>query len=673
MLPFVVKAQTWQGIGTPTTQRKIAGSDTSYRNSQGAYGYVEWLSKWQTGQLFSPITGGTGYIHRNPASIQAGYFNLSGKSNIYYSDSNPDSAVLKIERNFVGTAATYPATLTLLNRGDTPSGNRYNSQVHLNMQAGTTVDQRRYINFKRFDGTDAMIFGANFQNAGILYDGMGKLHRWTSWNAFDGSSGLLVGTTVISSGKTQPVEINSRNGAGGVGDTTGTGGLDIWTGGLYAANKVMHRLNPSGYLMYLPGTVTVGFNIGVNGNTGVGTTASAGVHRLLVVPGTTSTTGITSRGMLSQSANLFEAQTSTNSVVASISPLGNITGNSFIKSGGLSTQFLKADGSVDATSYAPLASPALTGTPTVPTATPGTNTTQAASTAFVQAAVVAADHSYKNGIRLNADSVKLGLDLSTLGTTNDGILTEDLYLVRGDVVGVKNAYIKLDTIGFGSSVKNLGVTVASAGSILNTTSQVHNTTIQDDVTLDFGRFGIIKSGSEFTVSMNAAGSGIRINSKNATPALNKMQVYDENNKGLEAYGNYEANYNSKSYVSKRYVDSAASSGTYTPTLTNTLNVTASTPIVCHYKKIGNEVTITGQATITNTGPGAVEFQVSLPAGLTSNLAAEEDLTGMGVSYIASDAVFCDGDVTTDRARVRYTAVITGPGAVKFSFTYTIIP
>jgi hypothetical protein len=40
-----------------------------------------------------------------------------------------------------------------------------------------------------------------------------------------------------------------------------------------------------------------------------------------------------------------------------------------------------------ASTYAPLASPTLTGTPTVPTAAPGTNTTQAASTAFVQAAV----------------------------------------------------------------------------------------------------------------------------------------------------------------------------------------------------------------------------------------------------------------------------------------------
>ena len=41
-------------------------------------------------------------------------------------------------------------------------------------------------------------------------------------------------------------------------------------------------------------------------------------------------------------------------------------------------------------SYAPLASPALTGTPTAPTATGGTNTTQLATTAFVTAAVPAA-------------------------------------------------------------------------------------------------------------------------------------------------------------------------------------------------------------------------------------------------------------------------------------------
>jgi len=42
---------------------------------------------------------------------------------------------------------------------------------------------------------------------------------------------------------------------------------------------------------------------------------------------------------------------------------------------------------VDISLYAPLASPALTGTPTAPTATAGTNTTQIATTAFVQTAI----------------------------------------------------------------------------------------------------------------------------------------------------------------------------------------------------------------------------------------------------------------------------------------------
>ena len=57
---------------------------------------------------------------------------------------------------------------------------------------------------------------------------------------------------------------------------------------------------------------------------------------------------------------------------------------------GTATTFARADHVHPTdTSRAPLASPALTGTPTAPTATAGTNTTQIATTAFVQAAVPA--------------------------------------------------------------------------------------------------------------------------------------------------------------------------------------------------------------------------------------------------------------------------------------------
>lgn len=67
-----------------------------------------------------------------------------------------------------------------------------------------------------------------------------------------------------------------------------------------------------------------------------------------------------------------------------------------------------------ATSYAPLASPALTGTPTAPTASPGTNTTQLATTAFVTAALQAA---YPVGsIYMNANNATSPATLLGFGT-----------------------------------------------------------------------------------------------------------------------------------------------------------------------------------------------------------------------------------------------------------------
>src|SRR5580765_763246 len=54
--------------------------------------------------------------------------------------------------------------------------------------------------------------------------------------------------------------------------------------------------------------------------------------------------------------------------------------------------------------YAPLASPALTGTPTAPTASGGTNTTQLATTAFVTTAVAAS----QVGIQYQDEGSSLG-------------------------------------------------------------------------------------------------------------------------------------------------------------------------------------------------------------------------------------------------------------------------
>lgn len=63
---------------------------------------------------------------------------------------------------------------------------------------------------------------------------------------------------------------------------------------------------------------------------------------------------------------------------------GKVQADGFKTESGTSTQFLKADGSIDNIEYAPIASPTFTGTPKAPTAPTSTNSTQIATTAFVK-------------------------------------------------------------------------------------------------------------------------------------------------------------------------------------------------------------------------------------------------------------------------------------------------
>jgi hypothetical protein len=95
--------------------------------------------------------------------------------------------------------------------------------------------------------------------------------------------------------------------------------------------------------------------------------------------------------------------------------------------------------------YAPLASPTLTGTPASPTAAPGTNTTQIATTAFVQAAVggvpaaVSGTRNFKARESVDQDIVFGGAGNMTgvvnFGTEDfdpDGLFAADTYVPGAD-------------------------------------------------------------------------------------------------------------------------------------------------------------------------------------------------------------------------------------------------
>lgn len=115
------------------------------------------------------------------------------------------------------------------------------------------------------------------------------------------------------------------------------------------------------------------------------------------------------------------------------------------------------------------------------------------------------------------------------------------------------------------------------------------------------------------------------------------------------------------------------SGTYTPTLTNTTNITSSTALVCFYQRVGNIVFVNGSATITATSTGTTTvLGVSLP--VASNIGASTDLKGFGISNYSfwTDPIL-SGDSANDRATLTYAVGDTaGTQTVYFQFSYSVL-
>lgn len=114
------------------------------------------------------------------------------------------------------------------------------------------------------------------------------------------------------------------------------------------------------------------------------------------------------------------------------------------------------------------------------------------------------------------------------------------------------------------------------------------------------------------------------------------------------------------------------SGTYTPTLTNVLNVSSSTAYLCQYMRVGSVVTVSGKYDITPTAAASTtRLGISLP--IASNFAAGQDLGGVAASVaIASEVGGIIADTTNDRAQVNFITTTTTANSMYFTFTYRII-
>lgn len=114
------------------------------------------------------------------------------------------------------------------------------------------------------------------------------------------------------------------------------------------------------------------------------------------------------------------------------------------------------------------------------------------------------------------------------------------------------------------------------------------------------------------------------------------------------------------------------SGTYTPTLNNTTNVSASTAYACQYMRVGGVVTVSGMVNIDPTAAGQTVFTMSLP--VSSNLANDYELAGTGTQDITATnmtTVLIRGSAANDVAVFVYNAISTAAQNVYFHFTYKI--
>lgn len=317
-------------------------------------------------------------------------------------------------------------------------------------------------------------------------------------------------------------------------------------------------------------------------------------------------------------------------------------------------------GNTITTTYAPLASPALTGTPTAPTATAGTNTTQIATTAFVQTAI-----SGVSGAMYFKGTIGTG---GTAGTTlpTTGVKVGDTYKIvtagtyAGQAAKVGDLFIATATTptwAYVPSGDETAVTQVTAGVGLNTTS--------DDTGTDGG--SITTTGTLYlTKSGVTAGSyqGITVDKYGRVTAASDMG-YTTNTGTVTSVGLSNATNGGLTISGSPITTSGSITVGHTNVLTSAQTTSGVYPIKIdkngHISEYGSAVTILKKYTGTITGDASTKSFT-----ITHNLSSRDVIVQVydGSTY---------EEVIVDIARTTTSAVTVGfasaPASAK---TYKVV-
>lgn len=118
---------------------------------------------------------------------------------------------------------------------------------------------------------------------------------------------------------------------------------------------------------------------------------------------------------------------------------------------------------------------------------------------------------------------------------------------------------------------------------------------------------------------------------------------------------------------------ALTAGSYTPSLTNVANLTASTAYKCQWSRVGNVVNVSGKVDVDPTLTAtSTQLGISLP--VASNIGAAEDCAGTAFAPgIAGQGAAILGDATNNRAQMEWISTDVTNQAMYFTFGYEVLP
>lgn len=119
------------------------------------------------------------------------------------------------------------------------------------------------------------------------------------------------------------------------------------------------------------------------------------------------------------------------------------------------------------------------------------------------------------------------------------------------------------------------------------------------------------------------------------------------------------------------VNQAVASGTWTPSLTNSFNITSSAAFACQWIRVGNVVICSGQVNCTPTAASAALLLMSLPIAANDTTNGNMGGAAVGGSYKDPCAIYTDGG-SPSKATFSFTATNTGVHDYYFTFMYVVL-